>query len=1049
MAFISLSNTSSGKSKGPTVQGASTASVQVPTVSTDVAAASLSYDTTGKKITIQGSDVAGFDKSKVECFNCHKTSHFVRECRSPRSQDRGKRESYKKNPNVEELAPKAMIAIDGIRCDWSYIAEEDEASKNHTHVADEEEVPTEYALMAKSSSSSVNELYGDSFCSKSCRKNTKNLNTKISKLNEELSDCETELVFKRDIELKDNKIEYLKNELEEKDLSWIGLPELVDDTVADYTRPTPSLDVSKSVSKEQEAKWKSNHPSFFEQGGSSGNVVPKPMIKFMKESGCPNATKVNNTENARKPTVKYAEMYRNTSQSIPQDKINDKGYWDNGCSRHMTGNISYLSGYEPFNRRYVSFSHGRGQITGKGSIKTVNTACYVQNRVLVTKPHNKTAYELFNERSPAIGFLIPFRCHVMILNTLDHLGKFDAKGDEGYFVGYFLSSKEFSVFNKRTEKIEENLHVDFLENKSIEKGTGPDRLFDIDTLTNFMNYVPVVVAETSSTNISGTKEDVHQTAAKNDDEIPDNNSLQKDQQEVNGDKEVPKSSRNSNPTASSKVSNNDSFELASSSTVETNVPTVSSPVPTDKLYAPQDGTGKDVELYLYRSMIGSLMYLTTSRLNIMFAVCACARHQVTSKECHLYAVKRIFRYLKGNPNLGIWYPKEYPFDLVSYSDSDYDSANQDRKSTTRGCQFLERRDVRYGEAFPTDTSLDADQDRENIAKTSAMPHEALPRVTSLGGGKGRSRLVRIMRREEKDFLRRMLQTLGMDQGEDLLDKDKSADKGSDSTDEMPHVLGSLGVVNILASGGLRSVFTTASLSVATTSTCISPVVATASGIFPTAAVFTIASVATPTTRVTRSSRGVVIGSSSPIYVNIPSISKKDKGKILGIQKLDSGGLKSVFTTACLSVATASIGISPAVATASRSFLTAVIFTTASVATPTTRVTRSSREVVIGSSSPISVNIPSISKKDKGKGKMTKPEQPSKEKRDSEIARIHTEKELEMMIAELDRSNEMVAKYLSKYEQAAIGLSHDEKVELINEILMYQRHLAQIKKYQSQ
>ncbi|GJV61280.1 putative ribonuclease H-like domain-containing protein [Tanacetum coccineum] len=97
----------------------------------------------------------------------------------------------------------------------------------------------------------------------------------------------------------------------------------------------------------------------------------------------------------------------------------------------------------------------------------------------------------------------------------------------------------------------------------------------------------------------------------------------------------------------------------------------------------KDGTGKDVELHLYRSMIGSLMYLTASRPDIMFAVCACARHQVTPKECHLHAVKRIFRYLKSHPKLGLWYPKESPFDLVAFSDSDYGGASQDRKSTTR------------------------------------------------------------------------------------------------------------------------------------------------------------------------------------------------------------------------------------------------------------------------------------------------------------------------------------------------------------------------------
>nr|GEW39856.1 hypothetical protein [Tanacetum cinerariifolium] len=97
----------------------------------------------------------------------------------------------------------------------------------------------------------------------------------------------------------------------------------------------------------------------------------------------------------------------------------------------------------------------------------------------------------------------------------------------------------------------------------------------------------------------------------------------------------------------------------------------------------KDGLGKDVKLQLYRSMIGSLMYLTASRPDIMFAICDCARHQVTPKECHLHAVKRIFRYLKGHPKMGLWYPKESPIDLLAYSDSDYGSASQDRKSTTR------------------------------------------------------------------------------------------------------------------------------------------------------------------------------------------------------------------------------------------------------------------------------------------------------------------------------------------------------------------------------
>nr|GEY28198.1 hypothetical protein [Tanacetum cinerariifolium] len=204
---------------------------------------------------------------------------------------------------------------------------------------------------------------------------------------------------------------------------------------------------------------------------------------------------------------------------------------------------------------------------------------------------------------------------------------------------------------------------------------------------------------------------------------------------------------------------------------------------------------------------------------------------------------------------------------------------------------------------------------------------------------------------------------GMDQREYLLDRDKSTDKESDNTDEMSHVLGSLGAADILASGGLRSAFTTSNLSVATASTGIYPAVATASGSFPTATIFTTASVATPTTRVTRSSRGVVIGSSSLISV---------------LEQLSirlARDLEAKFAQEDLII----------------------------------------REQAM---------------------------------RDFDIAMIHAEKELEMMIAELDMSNE-IAKYLSEYEQVAIRLSHDEKVELINALLMYQRHLAQIKKYQAQ
>ncbi|GJV20718.1 putative reverse transcriptase, RNA-dependent DNA polymerase [Tanacetum coccineum] len=132
----------------------------------------------------------------------------------------------------------------------------------------------------------------------------------------------------------------------------------------------------------------------------------------------------------------------------------------------------------------------------------------------------------------------------------------------------------------------------------------------------------------------------------------------------------------------------------------TDVKTASTPMETQKPLL-KDEDGEEVDVYLYRSMIGSLMYLTSSKPDIMFTVCACARYQVDPKVSHLHAVKRIFRYLKGQPKLGLWYPKDSPFDLVAYTNSDYARASLDRKSTTGGCQFLRCRLILWQCKKPT------------------------------------------------------------------------------------------------------------------------------------------------------------------------------------------------------------------------------------------------------------------------------------------------------------------------------------------------------------
>nr|GEX24249.1 hypothetical protein [Tanacetum cinerariifolium] len=579
-------------------------------------------------------------------------------------------------------------------------------------------------------------------------------------------------------------------------------------------------------------------------------------------------------------------------QGNPQHALKDKGVIESGCSRHMTGNISYISNFEEINGGYVAFGRNPkgGKITCKGmkrikkefsvtrtpqqngiaerknrtlikaartmladsllpipfGAEAVNTACYVQNRVLVTKPHNKTPYELLLDKTPSIGFMRLFGCPMTILNTLDPLEKFDGKADEGFLVGYSVSSKAFRVFNSRNVIVQETLHTNFLENVPNIARSGPKLLFDIDTLTQSMNYQPVVIGNqpnhnagiqenlntanstnsvnaantpvtaigpnsTNNTNsfsisgpaniavspnfeIYGKSSFVDPSQYLDDPNMADLEDITYSDDEEDVGAEVDFSNletsttghtqeegldyeevfapiarieaiRFKDPAYPDKIykvvkalyrlhqapracyetlanyllengfqigkidqtlfikkqkgdillvqvyvddiifgSTNkdlyrafeklmkDKFQISLIAEILrkfglTNEKSASTPIDTEKPLL-KDPDGEDVDIHTYRSTIGLLMYLTSSRLDIMFVVCACSRFQVTPKASHLHVVKRIFRYLKGKPHLGLWYPKDSPFNLVAYFDSDYAGASLDRKSTTGGCQFL-------------------------------------------------------------------------------------------------------------------------------------------------------------------------------------------------------------------------------------------------------------------------------------------------------------------------------------------------------------------------
>ncbi|GKD03109.1 ribonuclease H-like domain-containing protein [Tanacetum coccineum] len=331
------------------------------------------FQKTGRKITNNGSDTARYDKSKVECFNCHKMGHFAREYRGLRNKDNGNRnqDSSRRTVNVEEISSKAMLAIDGAGFDWSYMADD--------------EVPTNMAFMAFLDS----EVHNDKTCSKTCLKSFEILKTQPDDLRIEfnksefnlanykrgLASVEEQLVFykknevifyeqlaviKRDISYKDLEISVFKGELEnlkqEKESNQLkienfdnaskSLDKLISGQIPDKSRKGMSFDhvqancnyhqMERVVSENNYTRVNYNYSTKKAHPSAHKNMAPRAVL--MKPSLRPLNT-------ARPINIAHPK-------TIGHPQKEDQGYVNSGCSRHMTCNMSYLSDLKEFDGGY-------------------------------------------------------------------------------------------------------------------------------------------------------------------------------------------------------------------------------------------------------------------------------------------------------------------------------------------------------------------------------------------------------------------------------------------------------------------------------------------------------------------------------------------------------------------------------------------------------------------------------------------------------------------------------------------------------------------------
>nr|GEV17306.1 hypothetical protein [Tanacetum cinerariifolium] len=517
---------------------------------------------TGRKFSLNGNETSGFDKSNVECYNCHKKGHFARECKAPRSQDTKNKESTRRNVLVETPASAALVLCDGLGgYDWRKF------------------------LPPKPN------LFG----------------------------------------------------LEE----FVNEPIVNEPTIKKPTIETSEANVSANKPKDVRKNF---GPPLIEDWISDCEDESESKSKIEKETVKPNYEEIN-------------RGYVAFGGNLKGRKITGRGIENLVDYKVKVIRCDNRTGFK--NKESNQFCEMK---------EAVNTACYVQNRMLVVKPHNKTPYELFHGRTPALSFMRPFGCPVTILNTKDHLGKFDGKADEGFFVGYTLNSKAFRVFNNRTRIVEENLHVWFSENTPNTTKSGPNWLFDIDALTKSMDYKLIVVGNRSNGNAGITacddagKARTETVPGFEDLDFPDK--VYKVEKALYELHQAPRAWYEKlsmylldNGFHREKIDKT-LFIISQDKYIAeilkkygfSEVKNASTPIETQNPLL-KDKDGKEVNVHMYRSMIGSLMYLTSLRLDIMFAV--------------------------------LWYPKDSLFDLVAYTDSDYAKARLDRKSTTGEVQLFQ------------------------------------------------------------------------------------------------------------------------------------------------------------------------------------------------------------------------------------------------------------------------------------------------------------------------------------------------------------------------
>nr|GEU36654.1 uncharacterized mitochondrial protein AtMg00810-like [Tanacetum cinerariifolium] len=643
---------------------------------------------TGRNLGDNRVTTMGFDMSKVECYNHHRKGHFTQEYRSPKDTRRtGAAEPQRRHVPVETSTSNALVSqCDGIGSyDWSYQAEEE---------------PANFALMAISSSSSAfdNEL--------SPAKPAQD----ISYVTIPMSPIIKDWVSESEDESKPNdplSAPSFVQTSEHVKPSGHSVQPIEAPILVATPKPTSSKTNGSVLTKSKTVSVTAARPVSV--------VVPKIMVTKPRHARSLN-TKSNSTIRRHK-TRSQSSKTSNTSPKVTATKaqvvsaakrkkrkwgnpqaLKDKGVIDNGCSWHMTENMSYLSDFQELNGKQNK--EGDAAFDGKehDAEKPESVVNLFPSSSALSREQDDMIKKKDKGKSP-VKYLTGNRDFNADFEDYseDISNNVSAAGPIVPTVGQNYSNSTNPISDAEKEDFTYYDH----ENVGTEA--------DFNNLETSITVSPIPTTRTHKDHpvaqIIGDLSLTTQTRRFEDPDHPDK--VYKVVKALYGLHQAPRAWYE---TLANYLLENGFHRGQIDQSLFTKKQ--KGDILLVQIYVDDiifGATNKDLcksfeklmkdkfqmssigELTFFLGLQindGSLMYLTSSRPDIMFAVCACARFQVTPKVSHLHAVKRIFRYLKGKPHLGLWYPKDSPFDLVAYSDSDYAGASLDRKSTTRGCQFL-------------------------------------------------------------------------------------------------------------------------------------------------------------------------------------------------------------------------------------------------------------------------------------------------------------------------------------------------------------------------